>query len=231
VAGGTVYVGSGDNHLYALDAETGQQQWRFETGDDVHSSPAVSNQSIYIGSADKYVYAIDAETGQEQWRFEADCKGYNGITSISIFQAVMGGTVYVGNGTQHASDLCYLFALDANTGKEQWRFNADSHKLISLSVKENAVYIGNKNGHIHGIGTKTGEERWRFENDRAGLLTTVVGGAVYVGGRDGNVYAINPKTGQQKWRFKAGDKWLTFPTVTGGTLYVGGGDGNVYAVE
>lgn len=42
VAEGVIYFGSDDDHLYALDAQTGQEKWRFKTGDDVRSSPAIA---------------------------------------------------------------------------------------------------------------------------------------------------------------------------------------------
>lgn len=42
---GTVYVGSEDNNLYAVDASDGTEQWAFETGDDVDSSPTVVTDS------------------------------------------------------------------------------------------------------------------------------------------------------------------------------------------
>ena len=38
--------------------------WRFQTGDDVWSSPAVVDGVVYVGSTDNYVYALDAETGE-----------------------------------------------------------------------------------------------------------------------------------------------------------------------
>ena len=41
VAQGAVYFGSGDGHLYALDAASGELRWKFKTGDVVHSSPAL----------------------------------------------------------------------------------------------------------------------------------------------------------------------------------------------
>ena len=37
----TVYVGSDDHHLYALDAAAGEVLWKFETGGEVTSSPVV----------------------------------------------------------------------------------------------------------------------------------------------------------------------------------------------
>ena len=42
VAGGTVYVGSSDGNIYAVDRATGAQRWKFATKGPVHSSPAVA---------------------------------------------------------------------------------------------------------------------------------------------------------------------------------------------
>jgi outer membrane protein assembly factor BamB len=58
VAGGTVYIGSYDHKVYALDAATGHLRWAYTTGGSVLSSPAVAGGMIYIGSADRKVYAL-----------------------------------------------------------------------------------------------------------------------------------------------------------------------------
>ena len=50
VAGGTVYVGSGDDKVYALDAATGRLRWSYTTGDAVDSGPAVAGGTVYVGS-------------------------------------------------------------------------------------------------------------------------------------------------------------------------------------
>ena len=62
VANGIVYAGSWDKNLYAIDAVTGKEQWRFATGDRVDSSPAVANGIVYIGSEDKNLYAVGANS-------------------------------------------------------------------------------------------------------------------------------------------------------------------------
>jgi hypothetical protein len=59
-ADGTVYVGSNDNNLYAIDAY-GNQKWAsaFITGGDVFSSPVVgSDGTVYVGSNDHKLYAV-----------------------------------------------------------------------------------------------------------------------------------------------------------------------------
>ena len=54
---GTIYVGSWDNNLYAINPD-GSRKWNFKTGDGVSSSPAIgSDGTIYVGSRDDNLYA------------------------------------------------------------------------------------------------------------------------------------------------------------------------------
>ena len=64
VANGTVYVGSNDGNVYALDAITGHVDWTAPTGGAVASSPSVVNGVVYVGSNDGGLYALDANTGK-----------------------------------------------------------------------------------------------------------------------------------------------------------------------
>ena len=91
---GTVYVGSGDKKLYAINGKAGVKLWEFETGGIVESSPAIgSDGTVYVGSGwpDKKLYAINGKTGVKLWEFEAgrfvDCSPAIGSD----------GTVYVGS--------------------------------------------------------------------------------------------------------------------------------------
>jgi hypothetical protein len=60
---GTVYVGSGDTKLYAINGKTGVKLWEFETGNGVFSSPAIgSDGTVYVGSWDKKLYAIKPDS-------------------------------------------------------------------------------------------------------------------------------------------------------------------------
>ena len=49
-------------------AQNGTQQWAFQTGDMVTSSPAIGTDgTIYVGSWDNYLYALDPD-GTEKWK-------------------------------------------------------------------------------------------------------------------------------------------------------------------
>jgi outer membrane protein assembly factor BamB len=63
VVDGTVYVGSNDGHVYAIDASSGTEQWSFQTDGYVDSSPVVKDGRVYVGG--DTVYALgsnDTET-------------------------------------------------------------------------------------------------------------------------------------------------------------------------
>ena len=60
---GTIYVGSWDHYLYAINPD-GNLKWKFETGYRVKSSPAIGKDgTIYVGSGDNYLYAIVTDFG------------------------------------------------------------------------------------------------------------------------------------------------------------------------
>ncbi len=58
VVDGVAYVGSRDQHLYAINAATGEGLWRFRTGGEIVSTPAVADGVVYFGSGDDYLYAL-----------------------------------------------------------------------------------------------------------------------------------------------------------------------------
>jgi outer membrane protein assembly factor BamB len=58
VSGGTVYCGSHDHKLYALEIDSGVSMWEYETGGEIASSPAVSQRSVVVGSSDGSVYCF-----------------------------------------------------------------------------------------------------------------------------------------------------------------------------
>ena len=60
---GTVYIGSYDYKLYAINGKSGVKLWEFFTEGDVDSSPAIgSDGTVYVGSHDNKLYAIKTDS-------------------------------------------------------------------------------------------------------------------------------------------------------------------------
>lgn len=66
----TIYFGGwhGGN-IYAVDAMTGEERWKFRT-EEPCNSPAIVDGVVYFTCEDKKLYAVDAKTGRRHWTIE-----------------------------------------------------------------------------------------------------------------------------------------------------------------
>lgn len=200
VTDGTVYFGSGDNNIYALDAATGALRWKFATGNVVHSSPAVAGGVLYVGSWDSYLYALDTATGTLKWKFKTgedpktgNQQGFQGSP------AVVDGVVYVGCRDAH------VYAVDATTGKQLWKQPTQGSWIVaSPAVQDGMVYAGTSDSAIFlALDARTGQPAWRLDTKTFVFSSAAVaGGMAYLGTFDGKLRAINLKTHEEAWIFE-----------------------------
>ena len=60
---GTVYLGSTDGNVYALNGKTGAVKWEVKTGDPMTSSPVIGKDGLlYIGTGGNKVCAIKTDS-------------------------------------------------------------------------------------------------------------------------------------------------------------------------
>ncbi|MFA5258232.1 MAG: PQQ-binding-like beta-propeller repeat protein [Opitutales bacterium] len=196
---GTLYVGSGDGNLYALDAATGEVKWKFATGDVVHTSPALAKGVVYFGSWDTNMYALDAQSGKELWRFKTgdDDQNHN-RTGIQSSPTVVDGTLYFG-----CRDFNF-YALDAATGAEKWKKNI-TWVNATPAVHEGRVYFGTSiPSWFFGLDAATGEEKLKLQMPMMVFSSpTIADGVAYFGCFDGSLFAVDLKEGKVLSVFKS----------------------------
>lgn len=130
VKGGVMYIASGNDDVYALDARTGALIWQHLSGIDQaintvccgwdNRGVAVGEGKVFVGQLDGTFVALDAKTGKELWKTEIG-KWQEGYT-ISAAPLYYNGAVYTGISGGDREARGKLTALDAKTGKELWRF-------------------------------------------------------------------------------------------------------------
>jgi outer membrane protein assembly factor BamB len=231
---GVLYFGSDDNNLYAVDAETGVQKWKYVTQGPVPSSPAVTGGMLYFPSYDGKFYALNAKTGRLKWKFTTagerrfEAKGIHGLqpknqTIPDPWDLYLSSPVVVNGGVYFGSGDGNLYALDAETGELRWKFQTGDVVHSSPAFDSGTLYVGSWDSYLYAVDAATGHEKWRFKggddpqiHNQVGFQSspTVVHGVVYVGCRDSNVYAVDAASGKEKWRFNNEFSWvITSPMV------------------
>ncbi len=131
VVDGRMYATGSWSIVYALDAATGEELWRYDPGvpkawarygccDVVNRGVAAWGDSVFLGTFDGYLVSIDAATGKERWRVDTiDRKPPYTITGAP---RVVNGLVIIGNGGAEFGVRGYISAYDAETGEMRWRF-------------------------------------------------------------------------------------------------------------
>ena len=200
VVNASVYFGSGDGNVYAVDAKSGTLQWKFSTRDVVHASPAVAGGTLFIGSWDSTLYALDIETGQQKWAFKAgDDPVIHNQVGFQSSPAVVDGTVYVGCRDAH------VYAIDAATGRKKWDYPTSKSWVIGTpAVRDGLVYVGTSDSaRFMALEAKTGRLRFNFDAKAYMFSSPALAGELaYVGDHNGKLYAIDAGTGKLAWEFQ-----------------------------
>ena len=124
---GTVYVGSENCKIYAINGKSGVKLWEFVTGSNVWSSPAIgSDGTVYVGSEDGKLYALSGKSGVKLWEFET---GGSVPSSPAIGSD---GTVYVGS---HDKKLYAIKTDSKGPAKSPWPMRGQNPQHTGRATK------------------------------------------------------------------------------------------------
>jgi outer membrane protein assembly factor BamB len=191
ISGDTLFVGSFDKKLYALDTETGKEKWpSFETQGAIIATPLVYNGMVYIGSFDRHLYALDAATGQKIWQFPTDEDENKPDNWFWATPVVYDNTIYA----PCLDDRVY--ALSADTGDKVAEFKLDSPVSSSPVVVNGTIILASRKGVIYAIDTGRNalKQLAEIEEEVYGPLCASEG-VVYIHTQDLTLHRINADTG------------------------------------
>jgi outer membrane protein assembly factor BamB len=217
---GTIYVGSQDDYLFALNAD-GTLKWRFQTGDVVRSSPAIgADGTIYVGSYDNHLYAINPSDGTPRWSY---LTGGNVPSSPAI---AADGTIIFGSSDNK------IYALNPDSSLK-WSYTTSGQVYSSPAIApDGTIYCGSNDRYFYCLNSD-GSLRWRRKCGREVQSSPAIAadGTVYVGADDGVLYALNPDS-TLKWSVATNGQIQSSPAIApDGTIYFGSTDHLFYALN
>jgi alcohol dehydrogenase (cytochrome c) len=209
VIDGVMYTSGMPGDVYALDARSGLQIWKYSRKQKV-TNPYESNRfnrgvaalgnRVFFGTLDAALIALDARTGQPLWEVQvADTMlGYS-ITSPPL---ALKDKIIVGVAGGEHGIRGFLDAYDAKTGKRLWRFYAtpapgefghETWKGDTWKLGGGATWLtGSYDPELDTV-------YWTFGNPGPDMDAEI---------RKGDnlftcaVVAIDPNTGQRKWHYQ-----------------------------
>lgn len=224
LSGNTVYMSSSDHDVYAIDVETHDARWVFETDNWVWARPVVTDRVVYVASMDHRLYAVDAGTGEEMWRFDQS------TSALPSAPALAGGVLYLGSLGGN------LYAIDAATGALLWQVQVDGGLWATPRVEGNALYFGTLSGVVYARDARDGSPVW--EHSVAGEVRgtpAYVDGVVYIGSENGQLYALSAADGTEQTsplgQALANASIYTSPIYDGQRLYIVATNAEVYALD
>jgi outer membrane protein assembly factor BamB/tRNA A-37 threonylcarbamoyl transferase component Bud32 len=259
LAHNTIYAGSYDYNLYALDARTGAFKSKFATDGGICCTPACFRDLVIVGSEDHQVYAINTQANKAVWTYRT----WNHVRSsprIVQDMVVIGsddGCVYaldvrtgrqlwkfktwreVRSSAAHAMDLLFIgsydaqvYAIEAVTGREKWHFTTQDRVYANPIVGEGMIYVGSMDGTLYGIDTALGWTTWKYHTSGFLLASpTLSEGRIYIGSVDRSFYCLDARTGRQIWKYQSGGQITSSAAVASGYVYFGCSDGAIYCLD
>jgi outer membrane protein assembly factor BamB len=204
----TLFVGTDEGTLYALDAETGRAGADFfDAGDSIWAAPLLSDGVLYVASVNGKLFALDADTFDPVW--DAPFEAGQGLISDPV---LAGRTILIGGIDRE------LHAVDTASGEERWSFPAGNWFWGQPLVANGTVYAPSLDGRLYALNLADGAERWSFKAEE-GIRSkpVLVDGTLVIVDRKGTAYGLNPEDDPEgarlKWSKTADKTVLSNPLV------------------
>lgn len=194
--------------LYALNQKDGSFLWKYDFSAPItHSTPLYADQKLFVSDDSATLYAFDPDSGQILWQKKLPAETIHSSPAFYLNKILIGTEGSARNKTLPSA----LFALDAASGAESWKFEIDYRpNAINLvhstpAASEGVVYFGSENGYFYALDAQTGKQLWRTD-----VLTTA---------QAGMGESASPALGYGKIFVSTWQKYLALDQKTGATIW------------
>lgn len=248
VVDGVLYASTDWSNVFAVDALTGRQLWRWDSRanrirgaraccDVVNRGLAIYKGKIFVGVIDGRLVALDAATGALRWQVQTT--PVDEPYTITGAPRVVDGKVIIGNGGAEFGVRGYVSAYDAQTGKLAWRFYVvpgDPAKGFENDAMRKAAATWTGQWWKNGAGGGTPWDALSYDPEAKLLYVGTGNGSAWdrklrsPNGGDNlylsSIVALHVQTGELAWYYQTtpGDQWdyTAVQQITLADLNIGG---------
>lgn len=219
----TIYTASGA-HVYAVNAETGVEIWRFPLKPEgtkiFGAAPILADGQLIAGSYDFQIHSLNPTTGIENW-VNKDATGRWIGSPLAV-----NGLILAPNADHN------LYAINSN-GIVQWKFTAKNGLWNQPLTDGKSVFVSSMDKNLYALDPQSGKVLWSVELGGSVLFSQTLGddGILYIATINNEILAISSESGKINWKVKTdGTVWEPV-VVKDGTLYAGDQSGKVFALS
>ncbi len=227
---GVIYILTGNNSLFALDALNGKQLWLYTRQDTSSlsirggSKPAIRNGTLYVGFSDGSVVALLASNGAVKWEKQLSRnKKFRDLDSNPLLEDDF---MYLTGYDDH------VYCLRAATGETVW--TAPYGGYGSILASGDRLYLAASSGEFLSLQKETGQKVWSYPL-KEGIATgaSLLKGLVVFGESQGSLQILDAATGKQISSFSPGRGILSPPTVDekNSMIYFISNEANLYGIR
>jgi len=188
-----VIFGAWDRHLYSLDKNTGELNWKWNNGSTApllspgNIVPAISNGKVFLVAPDRYMTALDLETGKQIWRTNK----HQVRESMGI--SPDGEKVYA----KLMNDSIIAMSTQANKPETLWTIDAGieyDHNPCPVEANGEMVVAATKNGLVVGVSPDGDDVLWQHKagNSSVNRLILEESGRIWMTLMEGRILQIEP---------------------------------------
>ena len=221
----TVYVGSNDNNIYAIDLHTGQKIWAYKTDDAIEATPLFIDGTVYAGSAGGFLYAVDAKTGEFKWKYETEGQI---LGAANWTYSPDDKTIWIIVGSYDN----FLHCVNSKDGKLIWKYESGNYINGSPAVEGKYAVFGGCDEVIHIISLTEGKQASQIEGGSyIAASAAVLDGQVYVGNYDNVFLKADIKSKKILWKYTESDApFFSSPAIGEDRIVVGSRDELVHCI-
>ena len=224
VAYQSVYFGTEDGYVYALEESTGELKWKVGVKGEVISAPAVDAGVVLVNTTSGHLIALNPENGEQKWVTESDVPPLT-LRGVSAPAADSGGALI---GTPSGK----LKVSILETGMVAWETQIASpsgatelERIVDIDVKPlvfgGNVFVVSYNGTLSAVELRTGQVIWTREYGSYRNIS-IDGNRLFVVDNSSNIFAIDRRSGVELWsNVGLKDRNITSATPHGDYVVVG----------